>query len=63
MSWPAAFAVVEGTGAPERKKRGPICWPAGIAPPGLMSGFVPVRAVFPPLDASDAYWMAAPASA
>jgi hypothetical protein len=36
--------------------------PAGIAPPTLRSGFVPKSAVLPPLEASAAYWTAAPAN-
>ena len=42
--------VATGTGAPERKKRLPTTCPAGIAPPALIKGLAPVRAVDPPLE-------------
>src|SRR5437868_5646762 len=61
MNCPEAFVVPDGTGAPDRKKRGPIAAPS-VTPgtlPGLGSGLLPVSAVEPPLEARNAYWTAA----
>ena len=49
-----------GTGAPEMKKRPPITWPAGMAPPGLSSVLVPLSPICPPDEANVAYEMARP---
>ena len=61
INWPAAFAVVRGTGAPESMNRDPITpgkigLIAGHALPsfGEMSGLPPVNAVEPPLEAKNA---------
>ena len=53
MNSPAAFVVPDGTGAPERKNRGPIVAPNPTpgTEPGFGSGFVPVSAVLPPPEA------------
>src|SRR6185436_14783151 len=60
MGWPAALIVPLGTGALESRKREPTCEPAGIGvsalrPGKITSGFVPVSAVEPPLEARNAY--------
>ncbi len=55
--------TLTGTGAPVRKKRWPMTEPAVIAPPGLRSVLAPLRPVWPPDEASVAYWTAAPATA
>src|SRR5262249_48546228 len=62
ISCPAAFVVVNGTGAPERMNRGPMVpgrmgLMAGHALPsfGDRSGLLPESAVEPPLDAKNAY--------
>jgi hypothetical protein len=42
----------DGTGAPEMKKRPPMTWPAGIAPPGLRTVLTPFKPICPPEDAN-----------
>src|SRR5262245_61462381 len=63
---PAAFVVPTGTGAPDKRNRGPIVpgriglnAPVHAVPSfGEKSGFDPVNAVVPPLDAKNAYALA-----
>src|SRR5215204_7042251 len=61
MNCPAALIVPLGTGALESRKRGPTVAPAGngvrapVRPGKITSGFVPVSAVEPPLEARNAY--------
>ena len=47
-----------GKGVPERKKRGPIAVPPGIAPPGLSTVLKPLSAFCPPDEANVAYVIA-----
>ena len=62
MNWPAAFVVPFGTGAPERRKRGPMApgrigLIAGHTLPsfGEVRGLLPESAVEPPLEAKNPY--------
>src|SRR4029453_2020137 len=60
IGWPAALVVPVGIGALDSRKRGPTVEPGAIGvsalrPGKMISGFEPVSAGDPPLEARNAY--------